>query len=91
VLESADSRALKALGPQGHEGSSPSSGTHLARPLTSAFADRDHRWSALGPCQISERLAAGVLQAAGERVQLIREQVPVDVQGDELIAATVPS
>jgi hypothetical protein len=27
VLESADSRALKASGPQGHEGSSPSSGT----------------------------------------------------------------
>src|SRR6266540_1719557 len=27
VLESADSRALKALGPQGREGSSPSSGT----------------------------------------------------------------
>jgi aspartate-semialdehyde dehydrogenase len=37
VLESADSRALKALGPQGHEGSSPSSGTHLARSLTSTF------------------------------------------------------
>jgi hypothetical protein len=31
VLESADSRALKALGPQGHEGSSPSSGTAQSR------------------------------------------------------------
>src|SRR6266540_574581 len=40
VLESADSRALKALGPQGREGSSPSSGTLLSCGFSerSAFA-----------------------------------------------------
>ena len=32
VLESADSRALKASAPQGHEGSSPSSRTTPAEP-----------------------------------------------------------
>jgi len=61
VLESADSRALKASGPQGHEGSSRSSGTHNYHSLTSTFPKRHDRWSALGPCEGRQGVGAGVL------------------------------
>ena len=62
MLESADSRALKALGPQGHEGSSPSSGTHLARSLNAVLfwsvADNLRTGAALNAVQIAEVLLA---------------------------------
>jgi hypothetical protein len=58
--------------------------SHGAGPLISGTAY--DRWSTLGPCKRRQGLAAGVLQPGGERVQLVREQVPIHVQGDARVA-----
>jgi GrpB-like predicted nucleotidyltransferase (UPF0157 family) len=51
----------------------------IASP-TSAFSDGHDRWSALGPCQAVQGVGPGVLQVAGQRVQLVGEQVPVGIE-----------
>jgi hypothetical protein len=54
----------------------PSSRTTFPRLLTSTFAERRHRWSALGLCQVRQRLGAGAVHTAGELLQLVGEQAP---------------
>jgi hypothetical protein len=59
-------------------GSNPTS----SASTTSPFAERDDRWSELGPCPVGERGGVSLLQPVSQRLQLGGEQVPVDVQGD---------
>src|SRR6266536_3037293 len=84
VLESADSRALKALGPQGREGSSPSSGTLLSCGFSerSAFA-ADAVVVAVQPEGVGSAHRDGALDVVGAVARASGAVVVADADEDQ--------
>ena len=48
--------------------------------MTCLFAFSKHRPGILGPCWVRDGFGVGVLEAVGEPLELVREQVPVAVE-----------